>query len=74
MAGVAEPVTGWSDTEIGAEGSVGNSVGMAVTSWQHMIQCMLLVPSNTIARFTFMTGNRRVSTKQIVVPVPKILE
>lgn len=42
-------------------------------SWQHMIQCMLLVSSNTVARFTFMTGNRRV-TKQIVVPVPKSLE
>ena len=31
MAGVAEPVTGRSDMEIGAEGSVSNSVGMAVT-------------------------------------------
>lgn len=31
MAGVAESVTGRSDMEIGDEGSVGNSVGMAVT-------------------------------------------
>ena len=28
---MAESVTSWSDMEIGDEGSVGNSVGMAVT-------------------------------------------
>ena len=42
MAGVAEPVTGQSDTKIGAEGLVGNSVGMAVTDifiiYQHSQQ------------------------------------